>query len=497
MKKKTKKLFELYKNTLSQDDVLKLHEFFKQFNMHCLIAKSEKHKMVEDFENAILYLTSSGVSLEKTLERIDSKYLGGFYAKPATLWFALDDAAKIYPTSLDHGKMSLFRLSVYLKKNVIPELLQIALTFTIKRFPSFATTIKKGVFWHYLDTVKRRFSIEKENDAPVRPILVSQSGSQSFRVLYYNNRISVEFFHVLTDGTGGTAFIKCLVAEYLRLTGINAVNDGSLLSLSDNPKASEIANEFANVTRSKNNSGLINKRAVQMNGKLTKSPCRFLHFKMNTQKLKEVAKLHNANVTTYVLALMFIAGKYATEQFDGDMSIQVPVNMRKYYPSETLRNFSMYCGIRIPLNKDLVFDELILDISNQLNEKASKEMMSEMLTSTEKLINSIRFIPLIIKTPIAKLMHGVLGDLAFSNTLSNLGVIEMPKEYLNEIESMDFVLGTAVVNRAGCGLITCNGVTTLSITKRTIDPSFEEKLYELLTKHGIDVEVEGSDIYEN
>ena len=497
MKKKTKKLFELYKNTLSQDDVLKLDEFFKQFNMHCLIAKSEKHKMVEDFENAILYLTSSGVSLEKTLERIDSKYLGGFYAKPATLWFALDDAAKIYPTSLDHGKMSLFRLSVYLKKNVIPELLQIALTFTIKRFPSFATTIKKGIFWHYLDTVKRRFSIEKEIDAPVRPIIVSQSGSQSFRVLYYNNRISVEFFHVLTDGTGGTAFIKCLVAEYLRLTGIEAHNDGTLLSLNDNPKASEIANEFANVARSKNNSGLINKKAVQMNGKLTKSPCRFLHFKMSTQKLKEVAKLHNANVTTYVLALMFIAGKYATEQFDGDMSIQVPVNMRKYYPSETLRNFSMYCGIRIPLNKDLVFDELILDISNQLNEKASKEMMSEMLTSTEKLINSIRFIPLIIKTPIAKLMHGVLGDLAFSNTLSNLGVIEMPKEYLNEIESMDFVLGTAVVNRAGCGLITCNGVTTLSITKRTIDPSFEEKLYELLTKHGIDVEVEGSDIYEN
>ena len=58
MKKKTKKLFELYKNTLSQDDVLKLDEFFKQFNMHCLIAKSEKHKMVEDFENAILTLGS-------------------------------------------------------------------------------------------------------------------------------------------------------------------------------------------------------------------------------------------------------------------------------------------------------------------------------------------------------------------------------------------------------------------------------------------------------
>ncbi|MEZ4627989.1 MAG: hypothetical protein R2912_07880 [Eubacteriales bacterium] len=37
------------------------------------------------------------------------------------------------------------------------------------------------------------------------------------RVRYYHNRIAVEFFHVLTDGTGGQVFLQTLVAEYLRL----------------------------------------------------------------------------------------------------------------------------------------------------------------------------------------------------------------------------------------------------------------------------------------
>lgn len=497
LKETKKKPFDVFKDNLSDDDFTLLKEFLYEFDIHCLLNNSDKRKMRDDFENAILYYNKQGFTLKQSLSLLDCKNLGGFYAKPSTMWFPLDDAAKIYPFSMGHGVMSLFRISAYLKKPVVPELLQMALTFTIKRFPSFATSLKKGVFWHYLDSVKRRFAVEKEHDAPCRPISVSQSGSSSFKVLYYKNRISVEFFHVLTDGTGGLAFVKSLVCEYLRLTGISAVNDGSVLDVNELPSLSELANEFANVPRSTNSSGLINKPSVQMSGKLTKLPCRILHFKMDTLQLKAAAKKYDTKLTAYVLALMFIAGKAATEEFDGDTSIQLPVNMRNFYPSNTLRNFSMYCGIKMPLSANLDVKSLISDVQLQLQAKANKDAMSEMLTSTEKLVNSIRFIPLVIKHPVAKTAYGFLGDKAFSNTLSNLGAVSLPKEYGNEIESMDFVLGTAVTNRVACSMITINGVTTLSITKKTLDPSFEEKLYSLLTDDGVEINVEGSDIYES
>src|SRR5690606_26561340 len=106
--------------------------------------------MMQDFANALKYYATSGLSADEALKRLDPTNLGGFYSRPSNTWYPLDNAAKIYPFSMRHDYMSVFRLSAYLKEDVVPEILQMALTFTIKRFPSFATTVKKGFFWHYL-----------------------------------------------------------------------------------------------------------------------------------------------------------------------------------------------------------------------------------------------------------------------------------------------------------------------------------------------------------
>lgn len=489
--------FDEFYERLNDDDKELIDNFIISFNKHCLISKDDKKNIKNDFEKAILYYLDNGFSLNKALELLDPINLGGFYARPSLLWFPLDDSAKIYPMSLEHDNMSLFRLSAYMVKEVEPILLQMALTFTIKRFPSFATTLKKGIFWHYLDTTKRRFIIHEENDVPCQPLKISRSGSQSFRVIYYKNRISIEFFHVLTDGVGGMVFLKTLLSEYIRLTGEVITERGDILNPNDTPVIEETVNEFANTPHSDASSGLINKRVLQMNGKLTRiKPNQILHFKIDSLTLKEKAREYNTTVTIYLLALMFKTIKASTDSLSGDISIQVPVNMRKFYPSETLRNFAMYCGIKMDI-ADIKDTKVLIDnISSQLIEKANKDKMSEMLTSANKLVKSLRLIPLFIKLPIAKKLYGFLGDQAFTSTLSNLGVVNMPEEYKKHILSMDFVLGTAPNNRAICGLVTYNNITTLSISKMTKDPTFEEKFYDLLTKEGMEVEVEGSGVYE-
>ncbi len=498
MKKSTDNVFYEYKSGLTPEKADMLKSFFDEFDAHCLLAKDEKKRLKEDFEKAIVFYSDSGVPFDKALELLDIKYLGGFYSRPPALWFALDDAAKIYPLSMERGRMAVFRLSVYLKANVVPELLQMALNFTIKRFPSFATTLKKGFFWHYLDTAKRRFSAEPESDIPCQPLKVYHSGSQSFRVLYYNNRISIEFFHVLTDGTGGMTFLKVLTAEYLRLTGVDILPDECIWDINAQPAAQEFENAFANVPLSDNASGFVDKASVQMNGKLAvNKPCRIVHIKMDAAKLKNAAEKHNTTVTVYLLALMFIAQKAATDDLYGDTSIQVPVNMRKFYPSKTVRNFSMYCGIRLPLEKIDDVESIIGEIDEQLHNKASQESMNEMLTATEKMVDLMKYVPLAVKQPAAKIVYGFLGDKIFSNTLSNLGVVKMPKCISEHIESMDFVLGTAITNRASCAAVTVNNTATFSVTKMTADPTFEEKMYELLTSDGIDAVVEGSCLYED
>lgn len=490
--------YDAYAAQLPETERQALGGFFAEFDAHCLMVRSEKRRLRADFENALLYYAANGTPLSDALVRLDIKNLGGFYARPPVLWFSLDDAAKIYPLSMQPGRMSVFRLSVYFRAPVVPELLQMALNFTIKRFPSFATTLKKGFFWHYLDTAKRRFSAEPECGVPCQPLKLAQSGSQSFRVLYYGNRISVEFFHVLTDGTGGMIFLKALAVEYLRLTGICAEADGELWDVNSTPLPEEFENAFAAVPRTESASGFVDRPAVQMNGRLSgQKPCRVLHFKLNAPQLKAAAEKYHASVTAYLLGLMFLAGKAATDELEGEMSIQVPVNMRKFYPSRTVRNFAMYCGIRLPIAAISSLEDIVGEISAQLKSKSARDSMSDMLTATGKLVDMLKYVPLAIKQPVARLVYGFLGDRIFSNTLSNLGVVKLPAPYAAQIESMDFMLGTAITNRAGCAVVTFGDVTTFSVTKLTADPSFEEALHGLFAADGVEFVLEGSPLYED
>ncbi len=484
--------FDGYISSLPGEESARLKEFFADFERHCDLPWREKRKLKEDFEKAIMYYSSRGLSLESSLELLDTRNLGGFYARPPVLWFPLDDAAKIYPLSMERGRMS-----VYLKEPVVPEMLQMALDFTIRRFPSFATTLKKGFFWHYLDTTKRRFPVSRESDIPCRPLKVSQSGSLAFRVLYWNNRISLEFFHVLTDGTGGMTFLKVLTGEYLRLMGAVAGPSPELWDINATPSPEEFENAFVRVEQKGAASGFMDKSALQMNGRLAEQrPCCILHFKMDAARLYEAAKKHGATVTVYLTALMFLAGRAAIDELQGEQSIQIPINMRKFYPTKTVRNFSLYCGIRLPIEETEDMGQLIGEIQRQLEQKGSREAMDSMLTATERLVNVLKFVPLVVKQPAARLIYGFLGDKIFTTTLSNMGVVQLPEWMAEHVDCMDFVLGTAISNRASCSLVTVNGRAMFTIAKLTADPSFEEKLYELLEADGVNVKVEGSGFYE-
>ncbi|MDO4541855.1 MAG: hypothetical protein Q4C00_03365 [Bacillota bacterium] len=468
--------------------------FFAELKESVKLSKKDRNALVQDFEDALLYYISIGVPVKEGLSRLDIANLGNFYLHPPQLWFALDDGAKIYPLVMGHGYMAIFRLSVYLKKKVVPEILQMALNFTIKRFPSFGTTIKKGFFWHYLDATKRRYTIEPETGIPCKPLKVSRSSSQSFRVLYYGNRISVEYFHIITDGTGGMVFLKTLTAEYLRLLGVMFLPGDGVLAVNSPATLRETANELARRGEIKSASAFVEKPALQFSGKLTdQRPCSIIHFKMDAVKLKEAARNKNATVTAYLLSLMFAAGKQTTDEYNGDFNIQVPVNMRKYYPSDTVRNFFMYCGIRIPISEIGDIDSMLPEINKQLREKSSKDAMSQMMNSTRHLVKRVRHVPLFLKEPAAKLIYGLLGDKVFSSVLSNLGVVTMPSELAEHIEGMDFVLGTALTNRASCSMVTFGNTATLSIAKSTADPSFENSIYDLLKADGILPIIEGSE----
>jgi hypothetical protein len=72
----------------------------------------------------------------------------------------------------------------------------------------------------------------------------------------------------------------------------------------------------------------------------------------------------------------------------------------------------------------------------------------------------------------------------------------MPKGFAEHIQDMEFTLGASKTNKASCTTITYNGITTMTITKNTVSPIFEEKMCALLEKEGLAPTVEGSPLYE-
>ena len=367
------------------------------------LPRAQKRVLISDFRRAAEVLVSRGLSPAEAAARLGHERLGDFYLSAPDYWYPLDDAAKIYPMSMTDGWMSVFRLSAYLDAPVEPSLLQLALDLTMPRFPFFATKIKRGVFWHYIDGIKRRFTVQPETELPCAPMNVAAGDSQSFRVLYYGRRVSVEFFHILTDGTWGLAFLTALL-----------------------------------------------------------------------------------------LAFMTEAAHAASDESRGDISIQVPVNMRKFCPSKTLRNFSMYCSVRTPWAEAGGAERLLPDITRQLSERASETAMRGMLAATAEMVRLLGRVPLAVKRPATRIAYGFLGERAFTSTLSNLGAAKLPPEVEAHVEKLDFVLGTGERARAACAMVTLKGRALLSVTKLTDDKTFETRLLSLLEGAGVPVKLRGS-----
>lgn len=130
-------------------------------------------------------------------------------------WVRLDNAAKIYPAARRKNWSNVFRQSVTLTEQVDVAVLQSALDVTVRRFPSIAARLRKGVFWYYLQQVEQAPDIKEEYSYPLTFMSKAEMRKCAFRVIAYENRIAVEFFHSLTDGNGALIFLKTLTAEYL------------------------------------------------------------------------------------------------------------------------------------------------------------------------------------------------------------------------------------------------------------------------------------------
>ena len=145
-----------------------IEDFFNQLEDKIDLPILSEAILINHFAKGFEYYLDRGFDTEKIIEILDVKNIGDYYRQGKRQYVSLDNAAIIYPLGMKFGQMPIFRLSMELKENIEPRLLQLALDFTIKRFPLIASVIKNGFFWHYLETTNHILQVEEEKDIPCK-----------------------------------------------------------------------------------------------------------------------------------------------------------------------------------------------------------------------------------------------------------------------------------------------------------------------------------------
>ena len=414
-------------------------------------------------------------------------------------WIKLDHSANIYPATMNRRLAAMFRLSVTLQDPIDPAMLQSALDETMPRFPSFGYRLRKGLFWDYFERIHEKAAVQTDAINPMISILSDRKQRFLFRIRYHHRQIALEAFHALTDGTGALTFLMTLVAVYLhKKHGMTLETGRYVLDIHATPEQEELKDSFP---RYRGEHGQLTKetRAYHPRGTLIAS--HLLHVitgVMSVDDVCEEAEKHGCTITVFLIAMMISALQKQQEmerRKKRPIRIAVPANLRTRFPSKTLRNFSYWMnpGINAQYGH-YALDEIIRLVQAQMQIALDPKDLCARFTGTLSAAGHplFRFIPLFLKHWILNMGDALMGDAPCSQSLSNLGSIDVPTSMKPYLEEIRFLLGRSR-GKAGSGsCVSYNGKLELTFTRKIHEATFERLLFSSLVEMGIPVEIESN-----
>ena len=422
--------------------------------------------------------------------------------KKSLQWLRLDNAAKIYPAARNNNWSNIFRLSATLTESIDTQVLSKALELTVQRIPSIASRLRRGLFWYYLEQVPHAPSIREEASCPLLPMPKWEARKCAFRVIVYNRRIAVEFFHSLTDGNGGLVFLKTLVAEYLHQKyGIAIEASHGILDCTEAPKPEEMEDSFLKYAGPVA-AGRGETNAFRLSG--TPEPDNFRHLvcvQIPVQQILEAAHKHGVSITTYLCAAMMQAileiqkAHIPWRRFRKPVKVQIPVDLRRLFPSRSLRNFALYVNTEAdPRLGDYDFHELCMLVHHQMGLKVTQKQMGSQIAANVQSERSalVRIMPLFLKNIALKMVFKAVGERKICLSLSNLGRADLPEAMQPYVERMDFILAPQSTAPHNSGVISYNDTLYFNFIRNIQEPELEASFCRVLQQQGLSILVESN-----
>lgn len=408
-------------------------------------------------------------------------------------------AGTIYPSSRTRRWNSTYRVGFLLKEEVNPPRLRAALEDMQQRLPGFFAALRGGLFWYYLERMDSLDIIAPESAYPCRPMNMFSKSRPAMRVYYDRRRLSVELSHAIADGGGATIFATALLARYLQLGGAQVPQDCGIPMADEAPRAEDLADGYReNFTPSagKYSEG---PRAYQYRPPIIPGYLKMIHAAIPAEDLLPLAKAKGITLTDYLLGAYIYAfchGDPKACRSRKPIRISVPVSLRKLYPTQTLRNFSLFTNIGFQPKGSAAapgFDEILADIKGKLEAGKAKEEIHKLLCRHAGTIQNpfLRAIPNVLKR-LGLRVGFVLAEEHQTSPMSNLGRFRLPPALAEHVDCFEVLMGGSPQMILNLAVVSDERFVHLFFTSASPKTDVQRAFLRLLTGEGARVRVESN-----
>lgn len=361
--------------------------------------------------------------------------------------------------------------------------------------------MKRGFFWNYFEPNDAPGPYVKQDMAdPCPPFRPKEDNGWLIYFYYYERRISIEAFHALADGFGALTFFRTLLAVYLRELGHSIPNECGILDVDQPPDPEELEDASARYATVKAHSNGWQRTAYPNVG--TAEPFYTLNVTMGflpVDRLKAVAKTYGASITEYLAAVLIqvILDKQRAERphRPKPVALAIPINLRPWFPSKTLRNFILTVRPSIdPALGEYTLAEIVSQVHHYMRLNINRQQMHANLAGFVQFQNNklLQLIPGVLKNPVVDLSYTLVGTRPFTATYTNPGSFTVPAEMERHIERMEIILGQATKPKVHCASMSYGNIMNITFAGNLKETDTEREFFRLLVREGISVRVESN-----
>ena len=410
-------------------------------------------------------------------------------------WTKIDTASIMFSSLSTKEWGRTFRFAAILKDEVDPEILKQAVLDLRPFFPCLYSFLKKGFFWNYQQLTDTLPEIRPEYERTLLPITKRSDTRPDFRLVYNKRRLAIECSHTLGDGKGIMIYFKRLLERYHDLK--SGVTDGFQTTVTAEERSRNAFSDY--FVKGGEKAAQTHEKAFHFEEKYEENYLRLLFAMMPVEQIKARAHSYGMTVTEYLSSVLILGViRSCDEPIHEPVTIAVPVNLRRFFKTESARNFTVQTFITFKPDgrKDITLEEICEKTKGQLKRQLTTSELQKTLNKYGALVSNpvLKIVPNTIKLPVLRMMQKK-SHASVTTIFTNYGDCELSPKLSKSVERLEFIngdtrsYGLAVT----CSCISYNGLLSLCFSMANRDLRFASECIRILTQSGADVRIECTD----